>query len=113
MVLHEELRETTEDYGHAPSFKHCATGQGNATATLANKRVRASIKNEYARRKRRHACSIAALRAAGEATVTALMAGIRAVEPGSSQRMVESMVEDTCWRAGSHGSSFWPWAIGQ
>jgi len=28
VVLYEELRETTEDYGHAPSFKHCATGQG-------------------------------------------------------------------------------------
>jgi Xaa-Pro aminopeptidase len=55
---------------------------------------------------------IAALRAAGKATVTALMVGIRAVKPGSSQRMVESMVEDACWRAGAHGSSFWPWAIG-
>ena len=55
---------------------------------------------------------IAALRAAGKATVTALMAGIRAVKPGSSQRMVEWTVEDACWRARAHGSSFWPWAIG-
>jgi len=55
---------------------------------------------------------IAALRAAGKATVTALMAGIRAVKPGSSQRMVESVVEDACWHAGAHGSSFWPWAMG-
>ena len=55
---------------------------------------------------------IAALRAAGQATVAALRAGIRAVRPGSSQRMVESIVEDACWRAGAHGSSFWPWAMG-
>ena len=55
---------------------------------------------------------IAALRAAGKATVTALMAGIRAIKPGSSQRTVESIVEDACWRAGAHGSSFWPWAMG-
>jgi Xaa-Pro aminopeptidase len=25
--------------------------------------------------------------------------------------MVESVVEDACWRAGAHGSSFWPWAM--
>jgi Xaa-Pro aminopeptidase len=55
---------------------------------------------------------IAALRAAAKATVTALKAGIRAVRRGSSQRMVESVVEDACWRAGAHGSSFWPWAVG-
>jgi Xaa-Pro aminopeptidase len=54
---------------------------------------------------------IAALRAAAKSTVTALMAGIRAVKPGSSQRMVESVVENACWQAGAHGSSFWPWAM--
>jgi Xaa-Pro aminopeptidase len=55
---------------------------------------------------------IASLRSAANATVTSLMAGIRAVKPGSSQRAVESVVEDACWRAGAHGSSFWPWAMG-
>lgn len=54
---------------------------------------------------------IAALRSAAKATVTALKAGIRAVKPNASQRMVESVVEDACWRAGAHGSSFWPWAM--
>jgi len=55
---------------------------------------------------------IAALRSAAKSTVAALMAGIGAVKPGSSQRSVESVVEDACWRAGAHGSSFWPWAMG-
>ena len=55
---------------------------------------------------------IAALRSAAKSTVTALMAGIRAVKPGSSQRIVESVVENACWQAGAHGSSFWPWAMG-
>lgn len=55
---------------------------------------------------------ITALRSAAKATVAALMAGIGAVKPGSSQRSVESVVEDACWRAGAHGSSFWPWAMG-
>jgi Xaa-Pro aminopeptidase len=54
---------------------------------------------------------IAALRSAAKATVTALKAGIRAVKPNVSQRTVESVVEDVCWRAGAHGSSFWPWAM--
>jgi Xaa-Pro aminopeptidase len=54
---------------------------------------------------------VAALRSAAKATVTALKVGIRAVKPGLSQRRVESAVEDACWRAGAHGSSFWPWAM--
>ena len=54
---------------------------------------------------------IAALRTAAKATVTALMAGMRAIQPGVSQRSVEAVVESTCWKAGAHGSSFWPWAM--
>jgi Xaa-Pro aminopeptidase len=54
---------------------------------------------------------VAALRSAAKSTVTALMAGIRAVKSGSSQRVVESAVENACWQAGAHGSSFWPWAM--
>jgi Xaa-Pro aminopeptidase len=54
---------------------------------------------------------IVALRAAAKATVTALMAGMRAIRPHVSQRSVEATVENTCWRAGAHGSAFWPWAM--
>src|SRR5271163_2559536 len=54
---------------------------------------------------------IAALRLAAKATVTAVLAGMRAIQPGVSQRSVEAVVEDTCWKAGAHGSSFWPWAM--
>lgn len=52
-----------------------------------------------------------ALRSAAKATVTALMAGMRAIRPGASQRSVEAAVENTCWNEGAHGSSFWPWAM--
>ncbi len=54
---------------------------------------------------------IAALRLAAKATVTAVLAGMRAIQPGVSQRSVEAVVEDACWKAGAHGSSFWPWAM--
>ena len=54
---------------------------------------------------------IAALRSAAKATVTAVMAGMRAIRPGVSQRSVEAVVENTCWRVGAHGSAFWPWAM--
>jgi Xaa-Pro aminopeptidase len=54
---------------------------------------------------------IAALRSAAKTTVAAVMAGMRAIQPGVSQRSVEAAVEDTCWNAGAHGSSFWPWAM--
>jgi Xaa-Pro aminopeptidase len=54
---------------------------------------------------------IVALRLAARATVTAVMTGMRAIRPGASQRSVEAVVEDSCWNAGAHGSSFWPWAM--
>jgi Xaa-Pro aminopeptidase len=53
----------------------------------------------------------ASLRSAAKATVTAVMAGMRAIRPGVSQRSVEAVVEDTCWTMGAHGSSFWPLAM--
>jgi Xaa-Pro aminopeptidase len=51
------------------------------------------------------------VRAAAKATVTALLAGMRAVRPGVSQRDVEATIEGTCWKAGAHGAAFWPWAM--
>jgi len=52
-----------------------------------------------------------ALRSAARATVTAILAGMRAIRPGVSQRSVEAAVESACWNEGAHGSSFWPWAM--
>jgi Xaa-Pro aminopeptidase len=54
---------------------------------------------------------MAALRSAAKATVTAMLAGLHAIHPGVSQRMVESSVESACWSAGAHGTDFWPWAM--
>lgn len=54
---------------------------------------------------------MAALRSAAKATVTGLLAGLHAIHPGVSQRMVESSVESACWTAGAHGTDFWPWAM--
>ena len=54
---------------------------------------------------------IAALRSAAKATVSAFMAGLRAIRADNSQRSVEAVVEHTCWNEGAHGSSFWPWAM--
>ena len=54
---------------------------------------------------------VAAVQLAAHATVSALMAGMRAIRPGVSQRRVEAAVENTCWNTGAHGSSFWPWAM--
>jgi hypothetical protein len=51
------------------------------------------------------------VRAAAKASVQAVMAGIRAIRPGVSQRSVEAAVEDACWKEEAHGASFWPWAM--
>jgi Xaa-Pro aminopeptidase len=54
---------------------------------------------------------LVAVRAAARATVTAVMAGIRAIHPDVSQRSVEAAVVNACWNAGAHGVDFWPWAM--
>ena len=54
---------------------------------------------------------IDALRSAAKATVAAAMAGMRSIHPGVSQRGVEAVVEDSCWKEKAHGAAFWPWAM--
>jgi Xaa-Pro aminopeptidase len=51
------------------------------------------------------------LRAAAKATVPAVMAGMRAIKPGVSQRTAEAAVVNACWQQGAHGVSFWPWVM--
>jgi Xaa-Pro aminopeptidase len=51
------------------------------------------------------------VRAAAAATVQAVMAGMRAIKPGVSQRIVEATVAHACWNAGAHGVGFWPWVL--
>ena len=52
-----------------------------------------------------------ALRSAAKATVTAMMAGLRAIRANVWQRDVEAVIENACWAAGARGSAFWPWAM--
>lgn len=54
---------------------------------------------------------LTSLRAAAKATVIALISGLRTIRPGVSQRSVETVVEDSCWKSGAHGSAFWPWVM--
>jgi Xaa-Pro aminopeptidase len=57
------------------------------------------------------ATELLSVRAAAKSTVSAVLAGMRAIAPDKSQRTVEAAVESACWNAGAHGSSFWPWAM--
>lgn len=52
-----------------------------------------------------------ALRAAAKYSVPAILAGMRAIHLGASQRSVELTVANACWQSGAHGVSFWPWAM--
>jgi Xaa-Pro aminopeptidase len=52
-----------------------------------------------------------ASREAARATVAAVLAGMRAIRSGVSQRSVEVVVENACWNAGARGVSFWPWIM--
>lgn len=52
-----------------------------------------------------------ATRAAARATVPAVIAGMKAIRSGISQRSVELVVVAACWNAGARGVSFWPWVM--
>ncbi len=54
---------------------------------------------------------VAALRSAGRATASAMMASLKVVRPGESPRTVELAVVDNCWKAGAHGVSYWPFIM--
>jgi len=57
------------------------------------------------------ASEIAILREVGRTSAEALLAGIRAIEPGRSQRSSEAAVVSGCIEAGAEGPSFWPWTM--
>jgi len=49
------------------------------------------------------------LRQAARITGKGFWAGVRAIGPGKTQRLVEGKVLDACLEAGSDGPSLWPW----
>jgi Xaa-Pro aminopeptidase len=51
------------------------------------------------------------LRSAAHGSVAAIVAGMRAIKPGVSQRSLEVRIEETCWQQHAHGVSFWPWVM--
>lgn len=50
------------------------------------------------------------LRRVGAASTAALLAGVRAIRPGKTQRAVEAEIVRACILAGAEGPSFWPLA---
>jgi Xaa-Pro aminopeptidase len=54
---------------------------------------------------------LTAVRAAAKSSVHAILAGMRAIHPGATQRSAELAVVNACWQSGAHGVSFWPWAM--
>ena len=89
---------------HAPVWLQAILGRWSFTTTDAGGQIDSLMSVQSADER-------AALRAAATATVFAIKAGMRAIRPGVHQRAVEAAVENACWTAGAHGSSFWPWAM--
>jgi Xaa-Pro aminopeptidase len=54
---------------------------------------------------------IGALRQTAQITGRALLAGIRSLRPGRTQRQAESAVVTACLENGAEGPSFWPWLM--
>jgi len=54
---------------------------------------------------------VAALKRTGQATGAALLAGLKAIAPGTRQREAEAAVVCGCIAAGAEGPSFWPWTM--
>jgi Xaa-Pro aminopeptidase len=51
------------------------------------------------------------LRQNAVATGKAMLAGVRSIRPGVSQRRAELAVVSGCYEAGAEGPSFWPWMM--
>jgi Xaa-Pro aminopeptidase len=94
------------DNGELPERRHCA-----ATTKWPLFQVKEAGREVYALMAVENPSEIADSRIAAKATVSAVMAGMRAIRLDVSQRTVEAAVENACWTAGAHGSSFWPWAM--
>lgn len=54
---------------------------------------------------------VAVLRRNAQATGAALLAGVRQIRPGATQRVAEAAVVAGCVDAGAEGPSFWPWLM--
>jgi Xaa-Pro aminopeptidase len=54
---------------------------------------------------------VEALREVARTSAAALLAGIGAVEVGTSQRLSEAAVVSACFEAGAVAPSFWPWTM--
>jgi Xaa-Pro aminopeptidase len=50
------------------------------------------------------------VRRAANATVRAILAGMKAIKPGATQRVAEVAVENACWQ-NARGVSSWPWVM--
>ena len=81
---------------------------------IANKwpalQLRESASHVYALMDVVSSSEMADLRPATKATVASVMAGIRSVRPGVSQRTVEQAMLNGCWQAGAR-NNYWPWAM--
>jgi Xaa-Pro aminopeptidase len=53
---------------------------------------------------------LVSLRAAAKATVVSVLAGMRAIRPGATQRTTEWAMVAAGWQAGAR-NGFWPWAM--
>ena len=54
---------------------------------------------------------IAILRRVGQQSGAAMLAGMRALHPGQTQRKAELAIVNACETAGARGVSFWPWTM--
>ncbi len=60
---------------------------------------------------KKSAAEVEILRRNAQITTHALLAGIRQIRPGATQRETEAAVISGCIEAGGEGPSFWPWTM--
>ncbi len=76
-----------------------------------NATMRSAVELLDAERVKKTAYEVPIMRRTAKASAQALLAGMRVVRPGHSQREVEAEVVHECIRAGGEGPAFWPWVM--
>ncbi|MCZ6916042.1 MAG: aminopeptidase P N-terminal domain-containing protein [Gemmatimonadetes bacterium] len=105
----------SEATGNPPGFRPVAGATTLWHAAVADAFPDATIESARpaitAMRWVKSAAEVAVLRRNADATAAALLAGMRAVRPGITQRESEAAVIQGCIDAGGEGPSFWPWTM--
>ncbi len=114
-ALYVDEPRAAEAPGVPPGFRRTtgplALWRASIEARFPEAEVRSAKAAIHTLRARKSPAEIGVLARNARATASALLAVVRRMEPGITQRETEGVVVATCLAEGAQGPSFWPWTM--